>query len=367
MANNQYFQDFDTFLTHSALRQKLYYNQKVINKTPKHVIATRTRQRQQAPVYDFQNDESVIIAIHNDQKFMNVIMNSKHQKVLLAYIFVEYEYGYITCILKNPEGFPIMIMKIPIDKKFAYAKNVNNACYEFPISDLVSKDIKYNKTCSYLMMFRHNEQKVQFIYDIYNGNSKPNRITIDDIPVNNKNVIDNLLCVYDIGAANQNIAYNNANDVGNYILFNNMSIKLLAEIHPSNAIMFTGKSITKTKTYFMIDNDDLLYVTENNKKRNDVHICTKGSPNIIYWDDINLDNLKIEMYNYENLFKINYTKSIMSNDRVYYVLTMFMNNYIFMKIATPLEIAEDTVIDSFIKLFSHDYQIMECYMCHQVQ
>lgn len=359
-----YFQDYYTFYSFTALREKALYNKILLNNTPKHQIATRTRQKTQPKVYDFQNDDNVIIAIFNDDRFMNVIMNSKNQKVLLAYIFVEYEYGYITCILKNPDGFPLMIIKMPIDKKFAFAKNVNS-CYEFPIGNIVGKDIKFNKNCMYLMMWRHNGQQVQFVYDIYPNNAEPTRITINDIKGDNNTIIDNLLTVYDINLASQNIPYNTGDDVGNYTLFNRMSIKMLACIHPGNIFQFnSGKSNDKAKHYFQFEDNKFYYVYKIHNQTNKVPICSESAPNVIYWDSNNLNNLKLDMYNFENLFKNGYTKSIKTNDRVYYVLTMFMNNYIFMKLFTPLEVDENAPIDTFINLFSHDYQIMECYMCH---
>lgn len=346
----------------------MYFNKRIYPRTAKVDAALKPRSKQSIPTYNFKDDDSVVIGIQNDQKFMNIIINSRRQKSLLAYIFIEQEYNYITCIIKNPDGFPIIMTRMPINGKSVYAKNVN-ACYEFPISDITTKDMKYNKTFSYVMLFKRDDQHIMFEFRMYNNSTEPDIITNNDINARDLTVIDDLLNIYDVNVPilTHEDMYLTNEKRSNFTMFNNMTIKILAEANPQYLISFSGKSNPKTKNYFIIKNEKLFYVTETSKKGNDKYICSKDSPNTLYWDDINLDNLKFQMYSFESLFKINYNKSILSNDRVYYLLTLFMDNYMFMKLITPIEITSETPIDTFIRTFSKDYQIAECYICHALE
>lgn len=368
MLDIDYTKDFDAFRTNKSLYNAMYFNKRIFPRTAKEEVIYKPRSKQVVPLYDFKSKDKVVIGIQNDQKFMNIIINSRRQKSLLAYIFIEQEYQYVTCIIKNPDGFPIILTRMPINGKNIYAKNVN-ACYEFPISDITSKDMKYNKSFSYVMLFKRDDQHIRFKFKMYNNSSEPDVVTNNDIDAKDLSVIDDLLNIYDVNIAMPLFTHEELGNEkrSNYSMFNNMTIKILAEANPSNLITFSGKSNPKTKNYFIIKNDKLLYVTETSKKGNDKYICSKDSPNTLYWDDINLENLKFEMHSFESLFKINYNKSILSNDRVYYLLTLFMDNYMFMKLITPIEITSETQIETFINTFSKDYQIAECYICHTVE
>lgn len=365
--SEKYMSDFDCLRSFSAVRQSLYYDKKLMTKPPVFAQQSNIQQLKEkkctAVVNDFSSDDSIIMAIQNDTKFINIIMNCRKQKAPLAYMFVESEYRYITCIIKNPDGFPLIIIRIPINKKFTYAKNTNN-CYEFPISDIINKDIKYNKSYSYTMIFKYNGQNVQFIYDIYNGTAEPNRITIDSINVGNNTIIDNMFKTDNMSLI-QTQLFNPSliipENKADLLSFNNMNITILMEANPSNIISFNSKQHYKTKNYFRLTPTQLFYVSEANKKHSDVYICSNYDS--LYWNNIDTDTKIFEMLPFESLFKINYNKSITPNDKIYYLFTTFLDNYMFIKVITLLEINATQPIETFIKTFSHDYQILECYMC----
>lgn len=362
--SDKYMEDYDCLRSFSAVRQNLYYDKKLITKPQSLASQSGSQQSRDkkaaSVVTDFSADDSIIMAIQNDTKFINIIMNCRKQKAPLAYMFVESEYRYITCIIKNPDGFPLMMIRIPINKKFTYAKNTNN-CYEFPISDIINKDIKYNKSYSYTMMFKYNGQNVQFIYDIYNGTSEPNRITIDNITVGNSTVIDNMFRADSINLLTSPMMESKAD----LLSFNNMNIKILMEVSSSNVIAFNMKQHAKTKNYFKLTPTQLFYVSETNKKHSDIYLCS--SSDSLYWNIIDTETKMFEMLPFESLFKINYNKSITPNDRIYYLFTTFLDNYMFIKVITPYEINASQSIETYIKTFSHDYQILECYMCTKTE
>lgn len=358
---NKYISDVDCMRSYAALREKMFYNQTLASTIPLtqtvHKPVTKTV-KTTVPIKDYTNDDSVIIAIQNDPKFINIIMNCRKQKSTLAYIFVETEYNYITCIIKTPDSFPFMLIRLPINKKFIYAKQVAN-CYEFPLVDIISKDIKFNKSSSYSILFKYNGKNVQFIYDIYNASSEPNRITIDNINVGSMNIIDSLF------ATMMNTHKFMGGLVGvaapSLLTFDTMNIIILKEATSASSINFNSKQSDSSINYFKItDENHLLYVNETNKKQNESYVCSKDDS--IVWN-INEPDIKFEMMNFDSLFKINYNRSAMQNDRVYYVFTTFMNNYMFIKVITSLDVTNSNIIDTFIKTFSREYQILEVYMC----
>lgn len=358
---NKYSNDFDCLRSLTAVRDKLYYEKKSMFK-PSVITNSLLSSKDKKSVVntiDFSTDDSVILAIQNDNKFMNIIMNCRKQKSPLAYIFVESEYHYISCIIKNPDGFPLILIRIPINKKFVYAKNVNN-CYEFPLTDIINKDIKYNKSYSYTLMFRNNGQNIQFVYELFNNNSEPTKITIDNVNVGNQSLVDNIFKYENMISIHSfnNISHDNKESL---LTFNNMTIKILTEVNSINNTMFNNKQAVKVKNYFELTSDKFVYVSETNKKHSTHPICT--NENSIYFNNIDSETKLFKIMPFESLFKINYNKSITTNDKIYYIFTSFINNYMFIKMITPLEINKSTVIETLIKTFTHDYQIIECYMC----
>lgn len=347
--------------SYAALKERMFFNQTLNTSVP--LIQTVRKAPSKSskatlPIKDYKHDDSTIIAIQNDPKFINIIMNCRKLKSILAYIFVENEYSYITCIIKTPDSFPFMLIRLPIDKKFIYAKQVNN-CYEFPLVDIISKDIKFNKSSSYSILFKYNGKNVQFVYDIYNASSEPNRITIDNIHIGSMNIIDNLFNAMMMRNCRHSMM--SLSETPSLLTFDTMNILILKEANSVNAINFNTKQTASSSNYFKINDEDrLVYISETNKKQNEVFICSREDS--IVWNIADND-IEFIMMNFESLFKINYNRSVMQNDRVYYVFATFMSNYMFIKVITSLEVNSSTIIDTFIKTFNKEYQILESYMC----
>lgn len=151
--------DADCFKSYTNLREAVYYR----NKLPtKNIISlSKTYQpmktkKQTVSLAEYKNDKYVLIAIQNDVRFINMIMNCRKQRSLIAYIFVECHL-YVSCVIKNASGYPLVFIRISIDDVYTYATNTNNT-YEFPIQGLLNKDIKYTKNSSYTMLFKYDDQ-----------------------------------------------------------------------------------------------------------------------------------------------------------------------------------------------------------------
>lgn len=361
----KYTQDIDCMRSYAALKEKMFYGITLNSSVPL-VQSTRKTPTKTAkatiPLKDYTYDDSVILAIQNDPKFINIIMNCKKQKSTLSYIFVENEYNYITCIIKTPDSFPFMLVRLPINKKYIYAKQHVSNCYDFPLVDIISKDIKFNKSSSYSITFRNNGKNVQFIYDIYNGSNEPNRITIDNINVGSMTIIDSLFNSMMMNSFRfSGRSMFNSGAKPSLLTFDTMNILVLKEANALNAISFNSKQTASSNNYFkVIEDSKLIYVSETNKKQNESFVCSKEDS--IIWT-LSDEEVEYTMMSFDSLFKINYNRSVMQNDRVYYVFASFLQNYMFIKVITSLEVNGSSVIDTFINTFNKEYQILESYMC----
>lgn len=349
--------------SYAALRDRMFFNQTFSMPTP--VVQQTTpapvkASKPSLPVIDYSTDPTVIIAIQNEPKFINIIMNCRKQKSTLAYIFIEAEYNYITCIIKTPDSFPFMIIRLPINKKYIYARQVEN-CYEFPLIDIISKDIKFNKSSSYSMVFKYNGKNVQFIYDIYTSTSEPNRVTIDNINIGSMTVIDNLFSTMLLSTQRVSNSMFALAESPSLTTFDTMSILILKEASVNSSVNFNNKQSNTSINYFKITPDDrFVYVSETNKKQNEMFICSKDDSLIWALSEVGTE---YNMLSFESLFKINYNRSILQSDRIYYVFASFMNYFMFIKVITSLVIGNPSASDTFIKTFSKEYLILESYMC----
>ena len=146
-----------------------------------------------------------------------------------------------------------------------------------------------------------------------------------------------------------------------------MNIIILREVQDTNTIIqFNQKQSPKVSNYFEIKSERMDFITETSKNHNEKYICSINDS--IIWPKMWGDEVKrYDMMPFESLFKINYNKSITTNDKVYYAFTSYLDNYMFIKIISPFDITNNLNTESFIKIFSKEYQILECYLCVKYQ
>ena len=374
MASNEYMNDTDCFKSYTNMRDMIYYKRKTTSKVVVPVMKTHQPVKTKKPTVsltDYKSDKSVIIAIQNDVRFINIIMNCRKQRSPIAYIFVESNL-YVSCVIKNANGYPLIFIRIPIDDVYTYANSTSNT-YEFPIQGLLSKDIKYTKNSSYTMLFKYDGQNVNFIYELYNGDLEPNRVIINSIGTSNQSVINNIFKNDKFSMSSDSMVPARpfsgavAQESDNYLLsFYNMNVMILREVpDTSSVIQFNQKQSAKTANYFEIKDGQMNFISSTSKSHNEKYICS-STDSLIWSDVVSSEAKRYDLLPYESLFKINYNKSITANDKVYYAFTSYLDDYMFIKIITPLDISADQPIKSFTKIFSKEYQILECYVCEKV-
>lgn len=379
MTTIDFMRDSDCFKSYTALREAIFYNRKLPSSNPETITSmvqhARTK-KAAATLINFKSDKSIIIAIQNDTKFINMIMNCRKQSSPIAHIFVEGN-QYVSCIIKNANGYPIIFIRIPIDNVYAYAQNTRNI-YEFPIQKLLEKEcVKFTRNSQYTIIFKYDGQNVSFTYELYDGDMEPSRINISNISTNNQSVINNLLnteneiSMHSMSTGvlkilnphkqiqiTNNPAFSNEN---NLLSFINMNIIILREVQDMNNVLkFELKTQVKPNNYFIIDGSTMNFISETSNIKNVKYVCSKSDS--IIWTDL-IDG-KYDLLPFSPLFKVNYSKSITANDKLYYIFTSYLNNYMFVKLITSFDVGKNQQkINTLSKLFPKEYQILECYVC----
>lgn len=382
MTTSDFMRDSDCFKSFTALREAIFYDHKLPSSNPESITSMVQHARTKKPVanlMNFKSDKSIIIAIQNDAKFINMIMFCRKQSSPIAHIFVESN-QYVSCIIKNANGYPIIFIRIPIDNVYAYAQNTQNI-YEFPIQKLLEKDVKFTRNNAYTMLFKYDGQNVSFTYEQYNSELEPSRISIPSISTNNVSVINNILnCNNEISMHtmssgplkimnphNQfNINTHISNNNENYLLsFINMNIIILREVQDiSTVLKFDQKPNSKPNNYFVIKDNKMTFISEAPNMNNNKYVCS--SSDSLIWTDLG-EETKYELLSFSPLFKVNYNKSITTNDKLYYIFASYLNNFMFVKLITSYDVSKTNhKVKTLSKLFPKEYQILECYVCVKV-
>lgn len=390
------------FQSYENLRNKIYYNE---SKIPVDVLALPKQQttiKTKKSTYCIENpsaDPSIVMIIQNDVRFITLFQCCRKQKQPKAYIFCE-SGSYISIIIKAANDFPIMFIRLPIDNVYAYSVNTN-AVYELPINDILGKDFKYSRNNSYIMMYRINNnangsQIVEFTYELYTSDSEPNRFTNNNISVVGKSVVDN---IFRIGSNNISLISNTlaATEIANSIIpssdnmdmfsfynginsmqqmtqsvvtsdnlvnFYNSRVLVLREVHDlDSVVVFVNRVTAKLYNYLNISPEGIIYNIKSATNINQKHIASPEDSLIYTGID---KSFNIELLPFDQLYKINYKKTVLPTDNIYYVLSVHDDIYMFIKVITPVKIEVQTnqeLYGTFSNIFSSGPQIIECYGC----
>lgn len=397
--------DMDCLRSFTAIREKLYFDRKLISNKPLNAIMQKPASKTAKIISsdtEYKKDMDVIIGLHNDMKFINVIGNCRQNSSPLTYIFVESS-TYITCVIKNPGGYPLVLIRSPINGITAFSnKNSGDVYYTFPSEILTNKNAKSNKHSNYTIIFKNEDNNVKFLYELNSGNGVPNTTTLNSIDVTNMNSLDKIfeiikpirliknktsrmlkesvlpndnLTPFDVFADPndiQNQAYSQQ-QINNYITdsallrFYNMNVLVLKQVKDneySTVIPQPGKQ--NSLSFIKISKNKMHNISESVSGSTDLFVC--DSDESLIWNFDENAELKYEMVNFDAMFKQNFSNAIQSSDHVYYMFTSYMGKYFFIRMITAYDVKE-SITDyfrssrSFAELFPRDYQIIECYGC----
>lgn len=369
---SMYYNDTDCYRSFAALRDNIYYNKKS-NIAGQPILKSHDQQlRQKRKVHEpanYVNNESVILAIQNDIRFINIILNCRKQRSPIAYIFIESD-QFVSCIIKNSNGYPIMYIRMAIDNTHIIANSSANNIYEFPLGGIITKDTKFSKNISYTLLITRENQEINFVYELYGNDIEPNRSIIRNISIANISNINRLFKTDNVfiptsGTILQNLdvaSVKQPDDLNYLITFFNMNVLIIREVQDINSIIvFNQKGSARTINYLEIADSKFTFVTEAPKNKSEKYLCSESDS--IIWKIYSKESQRFELLTFESLFKINYSKTVTSVDKIYYLFTTFLDKFMFIKAISPMNVRDNPNLNTIASVFGKEYQVLECYAC----
>lgn len=332
--------DFNTLKTaHETIPKPIHKEKALKSNAPKMVL--------------IKDDPNILLSIQNNNDIINFAINCKGHRDLLAYIYIE-NTDFINFIIKNPNGYPLILTRIPVDDNYIISK-APNCCFDFPLKDIIQRDIKYTKKNTYNIIYTKNESElssVQFKYELYNSDGTPNTsFTLQNIKINSLNIINNLfkLAKTDIKITDET-QYINGFKALNIIVLKNVTDK------PS-LVVFTNRGTKNTLYKIQLTPTSMKFINENTRHSMSQELAT--ADNSLIWS-IDTEET-FTMISFESMFKANFNKIYNQADRVYYIFGTFLGIYVFIKFISPINIKDPPKYRILNEIFDGKYQFYECY------
>jgi hypothetical protein len=362
MTEDMYLGQETIFKSYNSIRNAIFSNDFTSISLPHHnptvyVTHEKTLPKPKPVLTKFQDDPNILLAIQNNPNIMHFVSNCKSHKDLLAYIFIE-ENGFINFIARNPYGFPLILMKLPVDEVYIFTRTIN-CYYGFPIKDMIQKDVKYAKKNTYNIIYKKNDtgntlNNVQFKYELFNTDNTINTsFTLQNNRIGELKEINNLFKIKTDIKPTDDVLY--LSEIQN---INITVLRHITDVH--SLINFSHKSLSKPTFKIVLSNNKLNFVSISSRRTELRELAT--AENSILWNHSGSE-LEFKLMPFENLFKANFNKIYSFSDRVYYIFGSFCNITVFVKFISPILIKEKPSTNSLRQLFGDKYQFLECYYC----
>ena len=383
----KYMHQYNSMRTYDGIRDLLYVNQiqkapavnpetlpkkpvKVVRQQRKKTIKNDTNDESVMPEYN----ENVILAVNNDSNFGIIISNFRKQKSPMAHLYYNENISSLICFIKNPRGYPIIIITIPNDKTkqniyINRAYTNNNMCYSLPLNDDVFKNITQGRLCNYNIVYSQNQGEIKFNYKARIGNSQPveqimNKI--DEIDIKTQINTDFSMDVDSLALLLDDDNYN-AFDQLNWMTLNIVCKQVEADTFNSTDTSKSKNIITLTA------NKELLYTVTTTIGNKRFVLCSGNDPaNTIRWnlsfsglEPDDEGNYNFELYEFTSMFKSSYNKILSGNVNVYYIFGQFHEDvYVFGKVTTTQNVDPSNINNYTLNgIFFDEFTTKEIYMC----
>lgn len=362
---DEYINDYPTFLLsdYETLKNSIFDNKRYVTATS----STSNKRIKNRNLINKKLDNSwdnipgIVLGIRDNDQLINTLNTCKRQKMGLGYIFIE-SLQYISIIIKKPNSYPLVIIRIPIEQPFIYAdNNMKGIYFEFPIEQLIIKENNSkSKNKQYRMYLTKNNNYMITLEVLYNNEIK--KRTIDNVKQCDNIVINELLKLTMLNYLNT-FKLDKVSDVAYSI--NNMDIIFIKKLQNNQTPIVFDQLQSKQIAYLEFDNDVLKFVIKGVDRIDEQNVLTKNDT--LYWPQINYDKNKYVIHNYEPMFKISHYSLGTTKDSNYYIMTTFQNTYMFIKLITDQNIIinnEDNTY-TFQDIFNKGTNILEMYLLIQ--
>ena len=360
----EYMNDYPTFMLSDleTVKNSIFDNKRYVSNVMAPTKKT-IKHKTTSTVLDTNWDTvpGIILGIRDNEQLISTLNTCKRQKMGLGYIFIE-SLQYVSVIIKKPNSYPLVIVRIPIEQPFVFAdNNMKGIYFEFPLEQLILKENNTkSKNKQYRIYLTKTENYMLTLEVLYNNEIKKRRI--DNIKQCDNIVINELLKPTMINYLNkfkldriQDIAYS----------INNMNIMLLRKLQNNQIPIMFDPLQSKQSAFLEFDNDILKFVIKGVDKMDEQNILTKDET--IYWSQIDYDTNKYVIHNYDPMFKISHYTLGTSKDSNYYIMSTFQNTYMFIKLISNQNVLinNENTVYTFQDVFNKGTNVLEMYLLIQ--
>jgi hypothetical protein len=150
---------------------------------------------------------------------------------------------------------------------------------------------------------------------------------------------------------------------GNVI--NNIQIAALNTIPTNSELINVLQNIkNKGNISFIVRKDELFIEETKVNLTENINLFSSNANSRLYWNYLTLkDEMKFNIVNIENVFKLNYNKISSNKSKLYFVFASIGNTFVFLKVFTPIIVSRlhDEKPYLFSNLFNKESQIIEIF------
>lgn len=359
---DEYINDYPTFLLsdYETLKNSIFDNKLYVSTVSTQQIKKPRNRTTNIKMLDsnWDNIPGIVLGIKDNDQLINTLNTCKRQKMGLGYIFIE-SLQYISVIIKKPNSYPLVIIRIPIEQPFIFADiNMKGIYFEFPLEQLIIKENNSkSKNKQYRIYLTKNNNYMLTLEVLYNNEIK--KRTIDNVKQCDTIVINELLKLTMLNYLNT-FKLDKVSDIA-YSL-NNMDIIFVKKLQNNQTPIVFDQLQSKQTAYLEFDKDTLKFVIKGVDRIDEQNVLTKSDT--IYWPQISYDKNKYVIHNYEPMFKISHYTLGTTKDSNYYIMTTFQNTYMFIKLITDQNIVinNENNTYTFQDLFNKGTNVLEMYL-----
>lgn len=315
--------------------------------------------------YEVFNQPDILIAVQNDNKFLNFIMSIRH---ISPNVFMYVEgINYLVFMVNSAESYPVIIAKFQIEYPTIVTRNIADVWFSFPISTIANFITKTDKqSYQYSFILRNYESKMVLEYtstldnvmkSSENLNKIDKQITLDTVFFNKIHMIKEF--EEDIGV--KNIDY--------ISMIYNMPILLMTECKDFGLIEKI-KNLERAEEIVEVNEDNVIMNITINSQVNKIVIVNRYDKisGLVHWADT-LEPMRLKMPNFTSLFKTT-DRLKNKNEFCYYLLCKWKSyskaeTYMFIKIVTKMRIEKIEPGITFGQLFNTGNLLYELFLCYR--
>lgn len=338
---------------------------KTRSKAKAKTTVAKKKSGKQEKTFDTFNQSDILIAVQNDNKFLNFIMSIRHISPNV-FMYVEGT-DYLVFIVNSADSYPVIIAKFQIEYPTIIQRNISDVWFSFPISTIANFITKTDKSSyQYSFILRNLESKMVLEYTSTLDNvmkssenlSKVDKQTTLDIVFFNKIQI--------IKEFEEDIGVKNTDYIS---MIYNMPILLITECKDFGLIEKI-KNLDRAEEYLEINDNSIVMNIFINSQVNKITIVNRSDKisGLVYWAD-SLGPMCLKMPNFTSLFKTT-DRLKNKNEFCYYLLCKWKTydkaeTYMFIKIVTKIRF--DKRIEpgiTFGQLFNTGNLLYELFFCY---